>query len=159
LLASTDGELLVDTCYFSGNRADSGGAIGLSAADNVDKPVQFNITRSVFDGNSAISNGNAMYVTSGILTLTHSTVRNHVYKQHEAVLAAAAVTYVSDSLFHDNIGGAILTSGASGALLVIIDRSDFTNNDAPDVSSAIQAQGASLYLSEVRVQVNTMMHM
>jgi hypothetical protein len=154
LFVSTDGLLVIDTCYFSGNSAAAGGALRLSTIGDVrDKPVLFNIIRSVFENNSANINGNAIYTTSGILSLTHSTVRNHVYKQHQVVFTTAAITVVSDSLFHDNVGAAIQTNGKRGVQL-IVERSDFINNTAPDTSSAIQAQEASLYLNEVRVQVN-----
>jgi predicted outer membrane repeat protein len=147
--------LLIDTCYFSGSSAgDRGGALTLATADNVDKPIQFNVTRSVFDNNRASKNGNAIYATSGVLSLTYSTVRNHVYKQQEAIMIAAASAYVSDSLFHDNVGGAISTGGENGVQL-IVERNNFVNNTAVDVSAAIEAQLASLYLSEVIIHKHT----
>jgi hypothetical protein len=155
--ANTDGNIVIDTCYFSGSSAVSGGAISLAATGNAVKhTVLFNITRSVFDNNRNSDRGNAIYVTSGVvLSISHSTVRNNVYKQQEAVFTTAAVTYVSDSLFHDDSGGAISTANIPGPQLVIV-RSNFTNNDALDISSAIQAQGASLYLSQVRVHIQIM---
>jgi predicted outer membrane repeat protein len=146
--AVTDGEVLIDTCTFTGSSATTGGALSLSTSDSKDRPVQFNVKRSVFDDNRASENGNAIYVTGGVLSLTYSTVRNHVYKQHEAVFTAASLAYISDSLFHDNVGGAISTGGKTGVQL-IVERSNFVNNTAVDVSAAVEAQLASVYLSEV----------
>jgi hypothetical protein len=96
LSVNTDGQLLIDAYYFSGSSSgDNGGALSLATVDDViNKPVQFNIIRSIFDDNKAPVNGNAIYISSGVLNLTHSIVRNHVYKQHEAVYTAAAITYV-----------------------------------------------------------------
>jgi hypothetical protein len=149
MFVSTDGTLLIDTCYFSGSSAsDSGGALSLSTSDSKDRPVLFNITRSVFDDNRASEMGYAIYVTSGVLSLSHCIVRNHVYTQQEAIMIAAASAYIADSLFHDNVGGIVSTGGKSGVQLMIA-RSAFTNNSAVDVSAAVEAQLASLYLSEV----------
>jgi hypothetical protein len=148
MFVSTDGTLLIDTCYLTGSSASDGGALTLATADNVDKPIQFNVTRSVFDDNRASEMGNAIYVTSGVLSLSHCIVRNHVYTQQEAIMIAAASAYILDSLFHDNSGGAVSTFGLDD-LQLIVERSNFTNNDALDASPAIQAQEASLYLSEV----------
>jgi hypothetical protein len=155
MFASTDGTLLIDTCYFSGSSAgDSGGALTLATADNVNKSIQFNVTRSVFDNNRASEMGNAIYVTSGVLSLSHCIVRNHVYTQQEAIMIAAASAYIADTLFHDNVGGIVSTGGKSGVQL-IVERNNFVNNTAVDVSAAIEAQLASLYLSEVTIHKHT----
>jgi hypothetical protein len=137
----SDGQLLIDTCQFSGNIGNGGGALSLSTSDRLDKKtVQFDITRSNFDNNTATStsNGNAIIVLSGVLNMTNSTVRNHVYKQKAVVATKAGATYMSDSVFHDNSGGVIFTDLSDSLIELNVQRSNFTNNDAQDLSAAIE---------------------
>jgi hypothetical protein len=151
IFASIGGTFLIDSCYFSGSSAASGGALSLSTTDNTDdSSVHFDITRSEFEDNIASDDGNAIDVTSGVLSLTFSSVSNHFHRQNVAVFTAAAMTYVADSLFHDNSGGAISTGGTLCVQLDVI-RSNFSNNFAPDIASAINSQ-ANLFLNEVRLR-------
>jgi predicted outer membrane repeat protein len=157
ILCHDGNSFTVTDCSFSSNVAahEDGGAMRVYAS-------YVTLLRSVFDGNSAITNGGAVYVTGMILTANWINFTNNRADSGGALYVHAVHTqlFVSHGYFKNNTasngsGGAIFNDGQTDANISLVD-STFEYNSA--ASCGVLNIDIYIYHSMLNVTRSTFSH-
>jgi hypothetical protein len=164
----SNGDITISDCLFSQNQCSGDGAALVLDMNNITSDatvattqqrhlqqqqqqqvppaVAFTISGTVFDNNAAVSTADAILVLKGVLNITNCTVQNHAQADHSAIRVDNDDIHIAESVFDNNLGGAIFT-GAANSGAIIARASNFTNNYSLQ-AAAIVGFG-SLYMTQV----------
>ncbi|WP_409199297.1 Ig-like domain-containing protein [Methanobrevibacter sp. DSM 116169] len=122
-------DIIIDDCYFNGNRAIDGGAIYLSEINNI------NIANSTFVNNIANTYGGAIFISGGSdYNIYNSTFEKNNGRSHAGAIyiTKSENINIDESIFKKNTGNYAGVIYALGTINLVIKTSEFLNNSAPN---------------------------
>ena len=150
----TDGQLDIKELFFQVNQANLGGAIYAASPNSV------TIDSTTFDGNTAISDGGALYFNAPIgdtINISHTEIINNVAMNSGGGLASVGAGYIAITNSSFRLNNATEQGGGIFGTIGVFDieKSVVSNNQSSNEGGGLYLNAATLQIDSSRVDSNT----